>query len=92
MAKGKGKKDPFADLPEEFKDKVMGGTAEEIQAEVSKISMAQEELMEAKEEDEDYKQKAAEFTFAGAVYKDGTKANKLKIRFIRQAMKSRGLA
>lgn len=94
MPKGqkKEKKDKFADLSDEFKAKIEGGSVEEIEAEATKVAMAHEEIMEAKETDQAYKEAAAAFAAAGALYKDSAKDTKLKMKFIRAVLKSRGQA
>lgn len=92
MPKGpkKEKKDKFADLSDEFKAKIDGGSVEEIEAAATSAAMEHEEVMEAKENDQDYKEAAAAFAAAGAVYKDSAKNFKLKMKYIRAVLKSRG--
>jgi hypothetical protein len=92
MAKGKMKqeKDPFEALPEEFRALVDDGTEEECRAAASKTALDQAELMSLKEDDQDLAEKLTASSMAGEVYRDGTKLNKLKIKYIRQTLKSRG--
>ncbi len=88
----KEKKDPFAALPDEFRALVEQGGEAELREAAAKAGLDQAELMACKEEDDDLILKQAAVSVAGEVYRDGTKMNKLKIKFIRQTLKSRGLA
>lgn len=93
MGKGKGgglKKDPFADLTEDFKAAIDGGDRDAILAVMGKVAGDQHELMEAKELDLDFKEKQEAASEAGAVYRDGTKLNKLKIKYAKLALDTRG--
>lgn len=90
MARGRQKKDEFADLPEEFKDAVANASEEEINTKLATIALSQQELIEAKQSDEDFQQAKAALAVAGEVYREGAKANKLKIRFIKKVLESRG--
>jgi hypothetical protein len=89
--KPKADKDPFANLDEDFKDAILQGTEESVRSAASKVALDQEELMAAKENDQDLKEAMAAASVAGSVYRDGTKMNKLRIKFIRSVLKSRGL-
>jgi|LauGreDrversion4_2_1035121.scaffolds.fasta_scaffold1708774_2 hypothetical protein len=89
--KMKAEKDPFANLDSDFKDAILQGEETAVRAAASKVALDQEELMSAKEGDEDLKQAMAAASVASAVYREGTKMNKLRIKFIRSVLKSRGL-
>lgn len=91
MKKQKAAKDPFANLDDDFKDAILQGSEEAVRSGASKVALDQEELMSAKEEDEDLKQAMAAASVASAVYREGTKMNKLRIKFIRSVLRSRGL-
>lgn len=89
--KMKAEKDPFANLDSDFKDAILQGEEAAVRAAASKVALDQEELMSAKADDEDLKQAMAAASVASAVYREGTKMNKLRIKFIRSVLKSRGL-
>jgi hypothetical protein len=80
------KKNKFDKLPSEFKDSVVGMNESEVRARIAQVSLDDAALREAKENDDDYLQKREEAKFAGAIYRDGAKANKLKIEFCRQRL------
>ena len=83
-------KELFEALEEEWKDKVSGSSPEEIKSEVAKVALAQAELMAAKELDEDLAGKKELYSEAGAVYRDGSKVNKEKIKYMRQVLGDKG--
>ncbi len=92
MAKGfkKGPKDPFADLTPEFRDAVTDSTREEIENRIAEVALADVELRTMKEDDQDLAEKAEAHKEAGAVYRDGFKSNKLKIKFMKQVLDDKG--
>ena len=89
--KMKAAKDRFADLDDDFKDAILQGSEVEVRQAASKVALDQEELMAAKEEDQDLKEKMSAASTASAVYREGKKANKLRIKYIRSVLQSRGL-
>jgi hypothetical protein len=92
MGRGKGPKDPYADLDQAFKDRVNAAkSGEELKAILSEATLGYTELMAAKDLDEDLKSKKEAAKEAGAIYREGTKRYKLKTKFIRQTLASRGL-
>lgn len=90
MPRGRQKKEEFADLPDDFKDAVANANEEEINSKLAQIALSQQELIEAKQQDEDFQQAKAALQVAGEVYRESAKANKLKIRFIKRVLESRG--
>jgi hypothetical protein len=88
MPRGKypRKKDKFADIPEEFKDAVAGMNEAEVRDRIAQVSLDNAALQAAKALDMDYKAARDQARVAGAVYRDGAKANKLKIEFCRQRL------
>jgi len=84
--KGFKKKDKFASLPEEFKTAVAGGNEAEVRERIAKVTLDHAALMQAKEEDDDYKAKREEVKTAGAVYREGTKKHKLMVAFCRNRL------
>lgn len=90
MPRPKKIKEPFADVPEEFKDTIDGLSRDEIRLRIATVALAQLELMEAQAADEDYQRLKAEFKEAGAVYREGTKANRGKIAYARSVFEAKG--
>lgn len=89
--KGSGKKDPFADLPGEFKERVESASIEDLRKIIAEVAMDQIALEQAKALDEDLKQKQEQAKEAGAIYSDGGKLNKLKHRLCRRVLEDRGV-
>lgn len=87
---GGTKKDPFEALPEEFKDSVLQGSEDSIREKLADVALAQQELLEAQENDTDYQSAKETAQAAGEVYRDGKKSNSLKIKYMRQVLQSRG--
>lgn len=83
-------KDEFEDLPGEFKEAIAGMDEAEIRDRIAKISLDNAALMEAKEQDDDLKIKKEIAKEAGAVYREGAKANKLKIKYARRVLGDKG--
>jgi hypothetical protein len=84
------KKDKWEDLDEEFKDAVAAMSKDDIRNRIATIAMAQVELMKAKEDDEDLFKCREAAKEAGAIYRDGTKMNKLRIAFAKQVLDDKG--
>ncbi len=80
------KKDKFLVLNEDFRDGVNGMTEAEIRDSIARIALDQAALMEAKDLDQDLADKKELAKEAGAVYREGTKANKLKVEFLRRKL------
>ena len=90
VRRGRKPKDSFADLPDYFRDAVLVESKEEIQKRVWETAIAQQELMDAKDADLDFQEAKERHSAAGAVYREGTKLNKLKIKFCKQMLETRG--
>lgn len=88
--KGRPAKDPFEFVAPEFKDFVNSASDEDVKKKIAEVAMNQAALMEAKEADEDLKEKKAVATEAGRVYTEGTKANKQSIAYARALLGARG--
>lgn len=84
------KKDKFEDLPPEFVDSVNSMSTEEIRDRVATIALQQAELMAARDLDEDLQMAKVTAREAGAVYREGTKMNKVKIEFCKHVLGARG--
>lgn len=85
-----GPKDPFADLDQDFKDAVNAQTRDDIKKTICQATLDQLELMEAQKQDEDYQSLKEQFREAGAVYRDGTKTNALKIKYAKSVLEGKG--
>lgn len=83
-------KDKFDELDEDFRNGIASMSEAEIRERIAKISLDQAALMEAKEQDEDLKAKKEVAREAGAIYREGTKANKLRIGFARRVLGDKG--
>ena len=93
MAKrGRKAKGKFDDLPTDFQDAVASMNEVEIRSRISEVSLNQAALEEAKAADQHLKECQEQAAMAGAVYREGGKANKLKIQFCRQVLTDRGKA
>ena len=90
--KFKPKKDKFDDIPKEFRENLEAASDEEIRSKIAKVAMDQEELMKAKEADQDFEEAKNRAKEAGAVYREGSKANKLKLAFAYSILEARGKA
>ncbi len=86
----KKKKGPFDSLPTEFKDAVAAEDLQAIKARLSDIAKAEEANQAAKNADEDLNKKKEQAKIAGEVYREGTKANKLKVKFIITVLADKG--
>lgn len=93
MAKGKTpKKDKYDDLSDEFKAKVEAATDEGLIEILGEVSKNEELNRRCKEDDQDLAEKKLVYDEANAGYKEATKANKLKTRFVYDLLRARGKA
>jgi len=83
-------KDKFEDLDDDYKSAVAGMDEVAIRERIAKVSLDQASLMEAKELDADLKLKKEVSKEAGAIYREGTKMNKLRIEFARRVLGDKG--
>ena len=91
MPRGKKKEDPFASLPEDFRDNVASYSTDELKGLVAKVAMANEDLRQMQGDDQDLAEKKEAAKEANKVYAEGFKENRLKIQFLKQALESRGM-
>lgn len=89
---GRQKKNKFEDLDADFKSNVESMNNEEIRNRVAQIALDTEDLLRAKKEDEDLKEKVTIAKEAGAVYRDGVKMNRIRIQYAQMILESRGKA
>ncbi len=86
------KKNKYDDLPEDFKNGVDAATDEALIEKLGEISKNEELNRRCKEDDQDLQEKKAEYNAAGEGYKEATKANRLKTRYIYDLLRARGKA
>ena len=87
----RNKHDPFAGLDGDFKDAVTGSTTEEIRRRISKVAAAEEENLKAQKDDQQLKEAKQAAKDAGEQYREGTKLNRLRIRWCLRTLKDRGV-
>jgi hypothetical protein len=92
MPRGRPKKAPFSDLDLEFKSTVESMTDDEIRRKVADTNLDLQQLLNARDLDQDFQEKKAAYGEAGAVYRDGQKAAKLKTKFALMVLEGRGKA
>jgi hypothetical protein len=83
-------KNPFSEVPEEFKEAVLKMEHDEIRLKISEVTLHQVALSALEKEDQDLAEKKEQAKIAGAVYKEGKKANSQKVLFAKQVLKDRG--
>ena len=89
--RGRPMKSPFADLDEEFKEAVAAMSVEDIKKRVAEVALNLDQLLEAKKGDQDLIDKMEAAKTAGAVYREGTKMSRLKIRYAVTILDARGV-
>lgn len=83
---GRPKKDPFEDLPEDFKDAVTSASVNELKDKLSDVAKNEEANLAAKKADPDLAESKEAVKVASEGYREITKQNKLKRKFIIQQM------
>ena len=86
------KKDPYENLPDEFKSKVEGATDEQILEFLGEVAKAEELNRRLKEDDQDLGEKKAAYDMAAEGYKEASKSNRLKTRYLYDLLRARGKA
>lgn len=84
------KKDLSEQISEDFRDTVERSDRDTIKQIICQVTLDQLELMEAQAQDEDYQNLKEQAREAGAIYREGTKANNLKIKYAKQILESKG--
>jgi hypothetical protein len=90
--RGRPPKGEFDDLPMDFKEAVEHLAPEEINMRIAEVAKSEVENLENKKADQDLAEKLAAAKEAGAQYRDATKQNKLKIRFMKRVLGDKGKA
>lgn len=86
----KAQKDPFAAIPEEFRDTASNMDETGIRRLIAQTTLNNEELREAQENDEDLQSQKESLKIAQEPYREGFKMNRLKIRFLKQVLEDKG--
>ena len=86
------KKEPFKDLDDDYKTTIEAMKDDEIRFKIAQVAMDQDELMKVKSEDQDLAEKSEAVKEASAIYREGTKMNRLRIKYAKQMLESRGKA
>ena len=79
--KGSGTKSPYAELGDEWKDRVSALSYAELDAEIAEIAKNESENQQAKRDDADLASLKEQVKDASAPYREATKANKLKTQY-----------
>lgn len=93
MARGRkpqGPKDPFAALPNSFKEAMEAAQGAELQEKLAGITKSNEQNLAAKKADQDLKEKGQAYQQAGLQYKETAKLNSLKAKYIMRILADRG--
>lgn len=90
MGRPKKNKDPFADLPSEWRDSITAMGRESIDEEIAKVAKQEDENVRAKKDDPDLQNLKWQVKEASAPYREATKMNKLKISFAIQVLGDKG--
>lgn len=88
--RGRPKKDKFADLDKDFKDAAEALSEAELRDRVAKTALDLAALLDAKDKDFDLKEKKEVAKEAGAVYREGIKASKLRTAYLRLMLEAKG--
>lgn len=86
----KSDKELFEDVPDEFKAIIDAADIVGIKQRLAQVALDQMELMKAKKEDGDLDEKREAYKDAGAIYREGSKANRLKSEYCKVMIESKG--
>lgn len=85
-------KNPFADLPDDWKTEIDQSPVEAINAKIVELTIAETENQEAKKQDGDLAEKKEALKYANEGYREATKGYKLRLKYILQVLEGRGKA
>ena len=83
-------KNPFEDLPADFKDAMEASSEAELKQTLASIATNEEINLSAQKADEDLKNLREQVTNASRGYREATKMNKMKTKFIRRILADKG--
>jgi len=81
--------DPFSDLDKDFKEAIAAMPVDEIKKRVAEVALELDKLMQAKKADGDLAEKLLAAKEAGAIYREGQKGAKLRIRYAQTILSAR---
>ncbi len=87
---GREPKSKFEDLDKDYMTSIESATDDEIRAKIAQVALNNAALQEAKGEDQQLAELKEQVKEAGAIYREGAKANKLRIEYARYMLDSRG--
>lgn len=90
MARGRKKKEQFADLDSDYRTLIDNMKDSEVRDKIAEVAMNQVELMKNKNEDQHLKEVQETAKEAGSQYREGTKMNRLRIEYARHVLEGRG--
>lgn len=90
MARGRRKKNKFEDLDKDFMTNIEAASDAEIRDKIAQVALNQAELIQARDLDQDLQDKKYALSEANAIYREGTKMNKLRIEYARSILEARG--
>lgn len=88
--RGRPKKEAWADLSEEFKDSTQGKSEQELRNMVALVAMQEEENKKNMKEDQHLQELKVQVKDASAGYREATKINTLKVRYLKETLEMRG--
>ena len=83
-------KDKFSELPKEFVDQMESSSIQELKEALGLISTNEELNLSAAKADEDLQKLREQVSVASKGYREGTKMNKIKTKFIRRILADKG--
>lgn len=94
MARGRrrGPKDPYEGLSGDWRAAVEGAKDDEFQKKLSEVALEQQQILDDIAKDTDYQEAKARLKVAGESYRDRRKTVKLKLKFAKRVLESRGKA
>jgi hypothetical protein len=90
MAKLNQPKDPFAGLPDEFKEQVAKLDKDGLNLKLAEVAKNEFENQKLKAEDKDLNDLKEQVKVASEGYVESTKANKLKVKWLVHIMREKG--
>lgn len=90
MPRGPKKKNPFDELSAEFKDAAQHADTAKLKSVLMEIGMSEQLNLASMKADQDLKEKKEAVKDASAGYREVTKFNKLKTKFVLEQLSDRG--
>lgn len=90
MGRPKKNKDPFAELPESFKDALATADVNQLKDKLAEVAKAQEANKSEMKADEDLNNLKEQVKVASSGYTEVTKSNKLKTKYVIRLLADKG--